>query len=353
MTSMRPRSATRASLRAQAGIKLARLLELPEGEFETKIREIEADPLFRRLSDAGVISVQPLPRARFGARALDGRHLRVSDDGLGELLDGDGDFARLMRRVGQAKFEASFLGDAALSDAERAEACGISREESRTLREFVDQVYVRSEFSATEDRSAPSTIYSSVAGISVEDGQPILGFFNREIWKGRYQTDAARYSELKASLSARQVERMEQFMRQVELLAFRQTTLFRVLEVLIEVQKPYLVSGDPDRRSPLTQLAVAKRLAVAPSVLNQLISNKSVELPWRLEIPLKTLLPSRKKMVRDKLYELAIERPDAGDEVLREELHRLHGTMLSRPSIIQYRKELGLGSAGHRGPEVR
>lgn len=350
MIGTRLRAVALPSLRTQARIKLARLLELPESAFESQIREIEAHPLFRRLSEAGVLTIQALPRARYAVRTLEGRELRASDDGLAELLDGNSGIARLIKRIGLRDFQERFLADHPYSDRERADACGVSLAEARMLREFLDRVYVRSEFASPGD-AAPATIYSSVAGIEVEEGRPVLAFFNREIWKGRYRRDEALFAEWKGALPPSQAVEAERFMRQVDHLAFRQTTLFRVLEALIEVQTAYLVSGDPERRSPLKQCDVAARLGIAPSVLNLLISNKSVGTPWHMEIPLKTLVPSRKTMMRDRLYDLAIERPSAGDDVLREEIRKLYGATLSRPSIIQYRKELGLGGCGRRGRE--
>lgn len=349
MSGIQLRAAGLTSVRLQGRIKLARLLKLPESEFALRIREIEADPLFHRLSAAGVLSIQSLPRVRYATRALEGRHLRASDDNLAELCDGTSDVARLIKRVGQENFEEWFLKDERSSDAERARVCGISQTEARELREFMDRLYVRAEFEATEDRAAPVTMYSSVAGIEIEDGRPVLGFFNREIWKGRYDLDESRYLDLKATLTTQEAAQVEQFLRQIDLLAFRRTTLYRVLEILVATQTKYLLSGEPDQRSPLTQREVSTRLGVAPSVLSQLIGNKSVEMPWRLETPLKTLLPSRKTMMRDRLYDLAMEHPEVGDDVLREEIQRLYGATLSRPSIIQYRKELGLGGCGHRG----
>jgi hypothetical protein len=353
MSAFKHRTASIAALRVQGRIKLARLLELPERAVEDRIREIETDPLFRRLTEEGVLSVQALPGIRFMARSCQGFELSTSDDGVAELLDGDSDVARLMKRIGQEDFERCFLADEGSSDAERARLCGVSQAEARSIREFMDRLYVRSEFQSSVDQSPPATVYSSVAGITLEDGRPVLGFFNREIWKGRYRTDEERYRGLKETLTPSDAARIEQFMRQTDLLAFRQTTLHRVLEALIERQADYLASGDPARRRPLTQREVATSLRVAPSVLNQLIANKSVAAPWRLEIPLKAFMPSRKVMTRDKLYDIAMERPDAGDDLLRKELRRLHGTLISRPSIIQYRKELGLGVAGQRGSSRR
>ena len=351
MNGVRLRGAVIPSVRLQGGIKLARLLELPESAFEARIREIEGHPLFRRLSKAGVLSIQTLPRARYAARTFEGRHLRASDDGLAHLLDAESEIAALIRRVGSRKFQQCFLGEEAISDAERARICGISQAEAGSLRGFVDQLYVRSEFEADCDRSAPATVYSSVAGIELEGGRPVIGFFNREIWKGRYVLDESRYRDLRATLAAAEAVRIEQFLRQVDVLSFRQTTLHRVLEALVAAQADYLATGEPAQRRPITQREIASRLGVAPSVLSRLIANKSVETPWRLEIPLKALLPSRKTMLRDRLYDLALERPESGDDVLREELKRLYGRAISRPSIIQYRKELGLGGCGRRGEQ--
>lgn len=349
MSKVRLSASLRVGPRVQARIKLARLLELPESEIAARILDIEADPLFRRLAEAGVLSVQPFRRVRFTTRAMDGRHLRAADDGLGDLIDGGGELAGLMRKVGQDRFEACFLGEARLSDAQRAKTCGITQAEAKALREFVDRLYVRSEFEAAEPRVASATVYTTVAGIVIEAGRPVLAFFDREVWKGRYLVDQERYSELKTRLAPEQAAETEQFMCRVNLIAFRQTNLYRILEALIGAQASYLSTGDPDKRVPLTQRKVATDLKVAPSVLNALIANKSVELPWRLEAPVKALLPSRKTLMRDRLYDLAIERPEAGDDALREELRSLYGAALSRPSIIQYRKELGLGGCGQRG----
>lgn len=333
-------------VRVQARIKLARLLGLSEEDFASRIQEVEANPLFARLAGAGVLHVQPHPDVRFASRALDGRHLQASEDSLGDLIDAEGEFARLMRKVGQDRFEACFMGEASSSDAERAALCGISVAEARKLREFLDQLYVRSEFQAAT--AAPSKVYSAVAGIAIDAGRPEVAFFNREIWKGRYRLDDERYAAMKASIEPADVVEIEQFIRQLDLISIRQTTLYRVVKAVVRRQTAYLTSGDPDKRVPLSQRELAAELQVAPSALNQLIANKSVELPWRLEAPLKALFPSRKVLLRDRLYDLAIERPNAGDDALRGELRRLYGTMLSRPTMIQYRKELGLGCAGQR-----
>lgn len=93
---------------------------------------------------------------------------------------------------------------------------------------------------------------------------------------------------------------------------------------------------------------LADRLGSLPSIIYRLVSNKSVRLPWGLEVPLKSLLPNEKSLARDRLHDLALAKPGLSDEALRREMERLYGAGLSRRSIAQYRKELGLASRGKR-----
>lgn len=329
-------------------MKLARLLEMPEKEFEERVRELEGRELFGRLVGLGVVSVQPYSQARLSARRFGGWGLRTSSEGVPELLDGRGELVELIQGVGQERFEECFLRGEKLSDEARAGACGISLADARRLREFVDRLYVQEEFEAGSSSTVPAAVFSSVAGVDLEGGKVVLGFFNRDIWKGRYRIDDGKRAQLFSALSPAQRKRAEKLLSDLEFLERRKSTLFRVLERLVEAQKDYFVSRDPARRRPLTQRALASELDVAPSVLNRLISNKAVQMPWGLEVPIKTLVPSAKAVLRDHLHDLARERPELSDEGLRLELQSQHGARLSRRSIAQYRKELGLGGRRQR-----
>jgi hypothetical protein len=340
------------ALQLQGRIKLSRLLEMPERDFAKMVCALEGNELFRRLTELGVLRVQAYPRTRFFARRFDGRDLRAASEDLPELVDGRGSLARLIAGVGHEQFEACFLKDEVLSDEERARRCGIAVGDAWRLREFVDRLYIRSEFESANSLPVPSAAYSAVAGIAVENGKPVIGFFHREIWKGRYEIDQAALAALSVSLPAEEARRLDRFVRKAGLLDRRKTTLYQALELLVEEQAEYLATGDPDRRRALTQRALAARIGAAPSVLNTVIGNKSVETPWGLEIPLKALLPSRKAILRERLYDVAMEQPHATDALMRDEIFRRCGARISPRSITQYRKELGLGGCGRRGGEV-
>ncbi|MBI3289615.1 MAG: hypothetical protein HYZ74_08880, partial [Elusimicrobia bacterium] len=173
-------------------------------------------------------------------------------------------------------------------------------------------------------------------------GVPVIALFQREAWKGRYRVDGGRLAALRQALPLRQARRLDALVSQLELLDRRKTTLYRTLEVLVERQHDYFASGDPARRCPLPQSAVAGLIDIAPSALNRLVSNKCVRLPWGLEAPLKALMPSRKSLLIDRVDELVSANPRVSDERMRGEVERLYGERLSRRSIAQYRKDLGL-----------
>lgn len=339
----------RASARSSVGgaIKLARLLEMSEREFEARITQLEANPLFSRLVAEGAIKVQPYA-ARLAPRKPDGRQLSMSSEGLSSLLDGRSSQVELIQRMGQELFEENFLGDSALSDERRAVACGISIQEARELRDFVDRAYIHAELQLPEAASAPEQVYSVVAGMEIDDGRPVIAFFNRSIWKGRYRLDGGRLAALRQSLSLAAARRLDRLVSQVELMDRRKTTLYRVLEALLDHQARFLISRDPTERQALTQTAVARRLDISPSVLNRLVSNKSIRLPWGLETPLATLMPSSKRLLLDRVDELVASHPAYSDQRLREELSRRFGARLSRRSIAQYRKDLGLAGLQKR-----
>jgi hypothetical protein len=343
MTAVGTGIAARASV--GGAIKLARLLEMPESETEARVRRLEADPLFPLLLNERALRIEPYA-ARLAARRPEGRSLSISSGA--SLFDGQDEMIELIRRVGQERFEEFFLGDAHLPDGQRAAACDISVPDARSLREFVDRVYIRAEFEAPTTSGAPSPVFSLVAGVELDGGKPILAFFHRDIWKGRYRLDGGRLADLRQSLPFAQARRLDRLVCQLELLDRRKSTLYRVMEVLLDYQREFLVSGDPSTRRPLMQMAIARRLDILPSVLSRLVSNKSIRLPGGLEAPLKELIPSAKRLLLGRVDELAASHPSFSDERLRAELAKRFGARLSRRSVAQYRKELRLGGTHDR-----
>lgn len=348
---MSPKARLSAELGARlaARLKFAKLLSMSDEELAREARRLEDDPLFARLKRDGALRVEAFSKAYFRARRFAGRSLAVRASDVGPLLDAGSELVRLLKKVGPDRLRSVFLEGSGLTDEARGRRCGVSAADARRLREFLDRVYIQEEFE-TPAVAAPAKVYSAVAGFEVSNGGPSLAFFHREVWKGRYLFDAERLGACLERLAPESRDRARRLVKRLELVDRRKTTLYRALEALAHAQKEYLESGEPSRRQPLTQRALAHALGVESSALHRLIANKSVELPWGAEAPLKSLLPSAKRVALDRFEALAREQPELTDEGLREELARAHRIYLSRRSIAQYRKDLGLGASGRRSP---
>ena len=327
---------------------------MPEPDLEEEIRKIEAATDFKILKDEGVLKLNPYSEARWSARRFAGRELCVSDSELPELLSGDSSLAKIIRRIGQERFEECFLKDDFLSDEARMKICGISLNELQKIKGLVNDLYIRSEFSsASLPSEAPKKSYSVVLGIMIENGKPALAFFSREIWKGRYSVDVLKKAKFLASLPREKADGLAGFLSRIELIERRKTALYRILEILTEFQAEYLVSGDLGKRSPLTQRAVARKASLPPQSVNALVSNKAVQLPWGLEAPMKSLMPSSKTVLLGKLHDLIAEFPGRTDSELARSLPNLLGVKLSRRSVAQYRSELGVRQLVRDNADVR
>ncbi|MDD2773551.1 MAG: hypothetical protein PHP45_07630 [Elusimicrobiales bacterium] len=322
-------------------IKLARMMTMSESEFAVAQAELENSRLFSLLKTAGIIRLSEFPHARFAAKQFAGYGLKTSVSGIGGLIDGNGELIQIIQRIGQKKFEAWFLKSES-SEVEVAKDCDLTLDEIHKLRDFVDKVYIQSEFEQTgSEPSTPSEqVLSAVAGISIENGKPVLSFFHREIWKGQYAVNQQKLAEYLHMVSSHEADKAERMIGKLEFMKRRKTTLYRLLEILLKEQEAYLVSGEPSKRKPLTQRELSRDICVDASVLNRLVSNKSVQLPWGLEAPLSALIPSAKQINRELLYHIIEANPDYTDEQLRHEIEFRHGVKLSRRSIAQYRKEL-------------
>ncbi|MDE2293441.1 MAG: hypothetical protein KGL53_15275, partial [Elusimicrobia bacterium] len=145
-------------------MRLARMLELPEADLGRRLRELEADPLFAKMLAAKVVVIAPVPQARLGLRGL---AAGAAAPGPG-LPAGFGPIElALIERVGRERFEACFLRDEVLSDAERAAQARVSEEEARMLRRLVDRLTLQEEFEAQVPAAAPAKACSVVAGVSL------------------------------------------------------------------------------------------------------------------------------------------------------------------------------------------
>ena len=154
----------RTSAALLGALKMAHLAGMSEEEFGEFLKEMEGGRVFQLLKTSGAINLAEFPSARYAARRYAGYGLKLSGGDLPELADGNGDLVGLVQGIGQEKFEACFLKDAVLSDAERAEECAITVADAARLRDFVNRAFIQAEFEGAAEAPA-SKVFSAVAGI--------------------------------------------------------------------------------------------------------------------------------------------------------------------------------------------
>jgi hypothetical protein len=331
----------------RARLDFARLLETPEDDVAENVRALESQALYQQLSAAGVVTVDPYAAARFAARRFAGRELRATSESSALALDGNSAEVALISRIGQEAFEDIFLGSKVLTDRERAALSKMTEAEARSVRQFVDRIYLSGELAGGQAQAAPSEAFSSVAGISLEDDRPVLSFFHREIWKGRYRINRAIRDSHLSALDHAAAQQARILLRALEQIDRRKATLYRVLEEVLAAQARYFVTRNAEDRQPLTQRDLARKLELSPSVINRVVSNKAIELPWGVEVPLAALLPNRKSVLKDHVFELSHGQPQLSDRALADVIERRFSLRLSQQSISVYRREMGATRAAH------
>lgn len=324
------------------GIRLSAVLEKSEEDLENLEKELKLSRVFKLLRAAGVIRSSRFNGIRFKNRNIGECRLKSSSSpDFSPLLDGKNKFISRIKSIGRKNFEEYFL-KGGFSDLEISQECGLTSKEIMEMKEFVNDFFIYSDLQEASGAypSAPAMAYSVVAGVEIKDGQPELAFFRREIWKERFYVDKGKLAKYSKVMPEKETGEIRKALESLSLIEKRKSTLYSLLELLIKKQKEYLIKGSPELRKPLTQKSAAATLNVHPSVVNRIISNKSIEMPWGMEIPLAGLLPSEKEINRERLGSLLEDYPQHTDRELAEKMLQIYGTRLSRRSIAQYRSEL-------------
>ncbi|MBD3271446.1 MAG: hypothetical protein GF384_02765 [Elusimicrobia bacterium] len=133
--------------------------------------------------------------------------------------------------------------------------------------------------------------------------------------------------------------------RLIELINRRKTIYYRTVKEIINIQHAFFSSGNVSDLIPVSQSDLADLLALDKSLISRALKDKSVIFNGK-KIPLKTLFPSRKKILMHILPAMiAQEKKTVSDENLRKRLVSQYRIPISRRSIAVYRKSLAIPAA--------
>lgn len=326
-------------------LRLFSVLASPEEDFLRQAAELEADPLFIRLSAPGPDGAAPVIRRRFaGASYAFG--LACGDDALaaaagsggsaGEWLSERPAMLKLAKRAGLENFEKYFLSGVVFSPAAAGRACGLTSAEASALKNFADAFIMAHE--RIPAAALPQLYLRCAAAISAEGGKLSVAYSHPAYFRGAYNIDNAALSRLMKSgeLSREDAARLRALTARAQRIAWRKSGFHRTLTAIVERQSDFLLQKGPLK--PFSQRALAAGIGLNPATVSRLIASKTVMAPWGEEIRLKNFFRKKNAYITDIIKTVTGARAEKmTDKEVAESLKAVYGIRVSRRSVNLYR----------------
>ncbi|MBI4348635.1 MAG: hypothetical protein HY553_17485 [Elusimicrobia bacterium] len=331
-------------------LRMAEWIQMPEREFARQVEDIEKDPLFRKLffsEGSGVIRRQRWPGGRYGGSLYELQEGLVASGERVKVEEALGDKAELLpliRKMGRENFERYFLYcEEGVPLEEIAKRTDLPVEAVRQIHDLLLEIGAQAEFFLPARDPGMARSYSCLARLSIEGDEASYEFFQPYWARGLYQVRYDLLEDWKRSgkLEANDRRRLRHLLKRIEIVNLRQNTLFRILESLTRLQTEFLGSRRDDRKRPISLRMLARRLQLAPSNVSRAVAGRSVRMPWGQEVPLITLMPGRRNVVREVLARwLAEPGPRPTDSEIASRLRREYGIQVSRRTVNAARHEV-------------
>ncbi len=342
----------------QGRLTAAKWIGMSEPEVGREIADLESDPMFKELMYGPQGAIPIIHRKRWPASSIHAGFYELNDEispGSGggdvqDILDAKEDLIKVIKKIGLEPFERYFLyGEEGIPLPEICTTVGISEEEGRRIMDLVIEVGTRSEFFRAGISPETAGIrYHCIAAIERDprEADNIFFRFLTPYWsRGKYVVLYDRLEDWKKDkgIDVKQRRKIRQLLKRVELLNMRQDTLFQILTRATNAQSSFLRSRKPSRCRPLSLRELARRIGVAPSTVSRSISNRSVQLPWGEEVPLKSLLTGQRVVILSILTDWFGEGEIAKgvtDEMLMQRLAQEAGITVSRRTVNECRRKI-------------
>ncbi|MFI5345536.1 MAG: hypothetical protein ACHQ51_04100 [Elusimicrobiota bacterium] len=343
----------RQRLTVMGRLRMADWIEMPEREFAHEVEKLEKDPLFQKLyfgdgSIPGAVRRQRWPGGKLAGsfyeideRTAVGAGERV---GVEEFAQERGAALAAIKRMGQTDFERYFLhGEDALTLEEIGRRTKLAPEEVRSIHELVVELGARAEFEGkvSAPTASPGRQSACLAKISLVGGSPVFEFYAPYWARGLYQIRFDLIERWKTGgLNPDERRHLPALLKRLETVNLRQSTLFRLLEMIGRLQADFLTNERAEDVRPISLRQLAKRLDLAPSTVSRAFARRSVRLPSERELPLIAFVPGRRSVLRELLGQWLTTDSAVTDAALAERLKEERGISISRRTVNAVRHEL-------------
>lgn len=332
-------------------LRMADWIEMPERVFAREVETVEKDPLFRKLYHGtaalpAVIRRQRWPRAKLSAGFYEMDDARIA---AGERVDVEGkldarqDVLPLIKRMGQASFERYFLrAEEDVTLPEIALRTGLSESEVSRVHDLLLEIGAQAEFAGAPQAAPAEKGTVCLARLTLEAGKPSFEFMAPYWARGLYQL---RYDDLESWKSSGELDgeerrRLRHLLKKLETLNLRQSTIFRILEAVGNIQAGYLRTRRPEDVRPVSLRLLARRLQLAPSTVSRAMAKRRLRLPWGEELPMIGLVPGQRHVLKDILGLWLKDDPGQTDAALARRLKKERGIDVSRRTVNAVRHAL-------------
>ncbi|OGS21136.1 MAG: hypothetical protein A3J83_00765 [Elusimicrobia bacterium RIFOXYA2_FULL_40_6] len=331
-------------------IELSETIQCEEKKILQKIQELENSPLFKELAGYGGTKIVSIKKCHFSTVTkglLELNEHAIKDTSVIDIesfIKEKEVIMPLVKKIGENNFCRYFLFTEyknAISDETIAGDCGINKTEVEKIRNFVNEFCIQTEFYQEETQLPVRLNYQCIGQILQEADSFYIKYLSLNFARGRYIVDYAKFEKLiENNVFVREkFKEIRELLKQIELINTRKSVLQEIFRAIIEVQAQYLKTGDILKLVSMSQKELSGRLKVHPSIINRALTGRSAILPWKEEISLKELFPSRKMVVSRLVKKIISEqkiRP--ADETVKKLLSEKYKITISRRSIADYRK---------------
>jgi len=371
--SLRQITAQTVRQKQMGGIKLAHFFSLPEDEFLKMIKEIEKGSLFQELMHKWRIigyrkftGVKPSPSTSINEQITSSPE-RVD---LENLLYENPETMPVLRKIGAVIGRNRFdeLLHKGANFGEIVRECKLTEQEKEIFKSFLDKFELEKIAGGVQDYSTSGNNLPfvkkmfPVASIEREGNKLVIYPYSEESYliKGRYYINYNQFERLyrEKKLIQKELTRVSKIFKMLDLINRRMSTIYQIIHHIKERQSDYLRSGNVNELKPLTRRELADRIGVHPSSITRVIANKSIFIPQKGEKPLEFFFLSPKEINKGYIRELIekekillenkiLSRPYS-DEVIKNKLYENYHILVSRRTVVKYRRELNIPASNKR-----
>ena len=366
MMGMNLRPALRQRMSHWMARQQALLLEATEPQFARIVHELETDPLFRKLAFAHSLENRAIRLHRPWRASCSPAFLELKED----LIEGRSGAAPdveswvaenrgivlLIRQIPPDLFRECFMEGKPLPAADIAARCGLDLPCTEAVMQFVNLLAMSEPGSA--DLAAPGDGRASCQVIAdvIREGSGFEIRFASPHWtRGVYEIDYTKISALRRRglLTEEENGRLRELVQSLEILNQRKSSIFHVLEGILDTQRAYFEADGKTALRPQRQKDLAATLVIHASLISRALGGRSLRAPWGEEIPLKDFFPVNKRhsLLQDRLRRILQEKgKPLGDRQIALRLTREYGEPVAPRTVARYRNALGFPNAYGRRP---